>query len=282
MHHLAVKMKNGLSRCWQWVVLAVYAVVVITVMCFHEPWFDEAQSWLIARDCSWHDLLLVRPHYEGHPPLWWLLLAIPARLGVPYEWGIKSIQLVTAVFFVWLLVFRSGLPKVLRIILPFTYFVCYQDGVTSRPYVLMFSAMLLAGLSWRERDNHPWRLVGSLVLLCLCSSYGVAIAGGIAMVWVWHVWRKYGIRGVIMGSKPRLVGWLVLLAVGLGIIALVWPKPNTYTSGLDMLVDFPLPSAWQMVLRFWFCLPSEMMFTSVFADIMLSFVSAYVDRKSVV
>ena len=43
MHHLAVKMKNGLSRCWQWVVLAVYVVVVITVMCFHEPWFDEAQ-----------------------------------------------------------------------------------------------------------------------------------------------------------------------------------------------------------------------------------------------
>lgn len=91
MHHLAVKMKNGLSRCWQWVVLAVHVVVVITVMCFHEPWFDGAQSWLMARDCSWHDLLLVRPHYEGHPPLWWLLLAIPARLGVPYEWGIKSI-----------------------------------------------------------------------------------------------------------------------------------------------------------------------------------------------
>lgn len=82
----------------------MYAVVVIVVMCFHEPWFDEAQSWLIARDCSWHDLLLVRPHYEGHPPLWWLLLAIPARLGVPYEWGIKSIQLVTAVFFVWVAV----------------------------------------------------------------------------------------------------------------------------------------------------------------------------------
>ena len=255
-------------------VLVVYLAVVITVMCFHEPWFDEAQSWLIARDCSWHDLLLVRPHYEGHPPLWWLLLAIPARLGVPYEWGIKSIQLVTAVFFVWLLVFRSGLPKVLRIILPFSYFVCYQYGVTSRPYALMLSAMLLAGLSWHERDNHPWRLVGSLVLLCLCSSYGVAIAGGIAMVWVWRVWCRHGIRGVVLESKPRMAGWLVLLAVGLGIAALVWPRPNMYDSGLDMLVDFPLPTAWQMVLRFWFCLPSEMMFTSVFSDAMMSFISA--------
>ncbi|PKU90397.1 ABC superfamily ATP binding cassette transporter permease protein [Bifidobacterium thermophilum] len=254
-------------------VLTAYIAVVITVMCFHEPWFDEAQSWLMARDCSWHDLLLVRPHYEGHPPFWWLLLAIPARLGVPYEWGIKSIQLMTAVFFVWLLIFRSGLPKVLRIILPFTYFVCFQDGVTSRPYALMHAAMLLAGLSWRERDDHPWRLIGSLVLLCLCSSYGVVLAGSITMVWVWRVWRQHGIRGVLMGSKPRLAGWLVLLAVGLGITALVWPRPNTYDSGLDLLVDSPLPSTWQMVLRFWLCLPSEMMFTSVFSDVMMCFAS---------
>ena len=255
-------------------VLTAYTAVVITVMCFHEPWFDEAQAWLIARDCSWHDLLLVRPHYEGHPPFWWLLLAIPARLGVPYEWGLKGVQLITAVFLVWLLVFRSGLPEVLRIILPFTYFVCYQDGVTSRPYALMMAAMVLTGMSWRNRDDHPWRLIGSLILLCLCSAYGVALAGGVALAWLWRVLRSRGVRDGVLGQKPRLAGWLVLLAVGLGIVALIWPKPNTYDSGLDLLVDSPLPSVWQMVLRFWLCLPSETMFTSVFSDSMLSFVSA--------
>lgn len=256
-------------------VLTAYIAVVITVMCFHEPWFDEAQSWLMARDCSWHDLLLVRPHYEGHPPFWWLLLAIPARLGVPYEWGMKGVQLITAVFLVWLLVFRSGLPEVLRIILPFTYFVCYQYGVTSRPYALMLAAMVLTGISWRNRDDHPWRLIGSLILLCLCSAYGVALAGGITMVWAWRVWRQRGIRGVMMDSKPRLAGWLVLLAVAIGIITLILPKPNMYDSGLKLLTDSPLPSTWQMVLRFWFCLPSEMMFTSVFTDTLLSSVTAF-------
>lgn len=275
MHRLTVSMRNVLSRWWQWIVIAVYTAIVVVVMCFHEPWFDEAQAWLIARDCSWHDLLLVRPHYEGHPPLWWLLLAIPARLGVPYEWGMKGVQLITAVFLVWLLVFRSGLPKVLRIILPFTYFVCYQYGVTSRPYALMLAAMVLTGISWRNRDDHPWRLIGSLILLCLCSAYGVTLAGGITMVWVWRVWRQRGIRGVMMDSKPRLAGWLVLLAVAIGIITLILPKPNMYDSGLKLLTDSLLPSTWQMVLRFWFCLPSEMMFTSVFTDTLLSSVTAF-------
>ena len=57
------------------IVLAAYVIVVGTVMCFHEPWFDEAQAWLIARDCSWWEMILERPHYEGHPPLWWMMLA---------------------------------------------------------------------------------------------------------------------------------------------------------------------------------------------------------------
>lgn len=52
------------------IALAAYVIVVATVMCFHEPWFDEAQAWLIARDCSWREMILERPHYEGHPPLW--------------------------------------------------------------------------------------------------------------------------------------------------------------------------------------------------------------------
>ena len=67
-----------LRRHYRVVVFAVYLAVVIVTMAFHEPWFDEAQSWLIASDCPYRDLLLVRPHYEGHPPLWWLLLSIPA------------------------------------------------------------------------------------------------------------------------------------------------------------------------------------------------------------
>ena len=67
-----------LRRHYRVVVFAVYLAVVIVTMAFHEPWFDEAQSWLIARDCPYRDLLLVRPHYEGYLPLWWLLLSIPA------------------------------------------------------------------------------------------------------------------------------------------------------------------------------------------------------------
>jgi len=43
-------------------------------MYFHEPWFDEVQAWMIARCATIKELLTVIPHYEGHPPLWHMIL----------------------------------------------------------------------------------------------------------------------------------------------------------------------------------------------------------------
>lgn len=107
-----------LRRHYRVVVFAVYLAVVIVTMAFHEPWFDEAQSWLIARDCLYRDLLLVRPHYEGHPPLWWLLQSIPAKLCVPYERGLKGVELVCSALMCGLLVFRAPLPRLAVALLP--------------------------------------------------------------------------------------------------------------------------------------------------------------------
>ena len=53
-------------------VLPLYAILLAVVLWKHEPWADEAQAWLIARDCSGVELLFQRLRYEGHPGLWYL------------------------------------------------------------------------------------------------------------------------------------------------------------------------------------------------------------------
>lgn len=193
------------------IVLAAYVIVVGTVMCFHEPWFDEAQAWLIARDCSWREMILERPHYEGHPPLWWMMLAAPAKLGVPYEIGLKSINLACATLMIWLLEFKTKLPEPFKVILPFSYFLCYQYGVTSRPYALMVAAMLLVAINWKTRDEKPWREVLSMMLLCLTSSYGLVIAGMFAANWVVRFVRQ---EHSLIRNRQRFAALLALLAAG--------------------------------------------------------------------
>ena len=45
-----------------------------------------------------------------------------AKLGVPYEMGLKTINLTCAALMIWLLEFKTKLPEVLKGILPFSYF----------------------------------------------------------------------------------------------------------------------------------------------------------------
>ena len=51
----------------------------------HAYEYDEAQSWLIVRDCTIPHILGHVLRYEGHPSLWYLTIAIPAKLHFPYE-----------------------------------------------------------------------------------------------------------------------------------------------------------------------------------------------------
>ena len=63
------------------IILILYASAVLVIMYFHEPWFDEAQAWLIAQDASLVELLTSITHYEGHPPIWFLALMPFAKLA---------------------------------------------------------------------------------------------------------------------------------------------------------------------------------------------------------
>ena len=124
-----IKKITGKITLWKPSVYVPYAVYIVflllffTVSCFHEPWLDEAQAWLIARDASYHDIIFTLPHYEGHPPLWWLILSIPAKLNMPYEMSLTIVSMVISAVSVYLIIFKSPFCAAFRLTLPFTFFI---------------------------------------------------------------------------------------------------------------------------------------------------------------
>ena len=180
------------GRRAEWAALILFALSNLLISCYHEPWFDEAQAWQIAKCASLREILFVLPHYEGHPPLWHLLLVVPARLGVPFELGLKSVGFVISTTTAALLLFRSKMPRPARLLLPFSYFFFYQYGVIIRPYSLALLVLLLLGMAFEDRNTKPWRFTGLLALLCLSSAYGIVLAGGIALCKRPFIyWMKY-------------------------------------------------------------------------------------------
>lgn len=259
----------------------LYIAIIAIVMCFHEPWFDEAQSWLIARDSSLTDIISVRTHYEGHPPFWNLLLAIAAKNSVPYEFGIKGIQLVCASLLGAWLIFKSpfkSASSLATFLIPFTYFACFQYGVTSRPYALLCLSLLVAAHYWNSADSKTssaWKLAISLMFMCLLSVYGIAFAAGFTIAWIWRVFSKninktlnfsdilHAIKATIASNLARLISWGLIAIFGAANLALAWPAKNAFATRATIDGNSTIAKCFAFI----FVMPSESMFTSFYGDI---------------
>lgn len=184
---------------------------------FHEPWFDEAQAWQIARCATLKEILFTIPHYEGHPQLWHLLLMPFARAGAPFELTIFLVNAAFCVSAVGLILWKSPFPKIVRCWIPFTFFYFYQYGVLSRPYSMMMLAFCFAALAYPKRDQKPVWYILALSFLCMTSAYGVVIAGGLCLVWVFEILKEYRCtrawRKVVSDKRPYALCGILILAV---------------------------------------------------------------------
>lgn len=214
----------------EYAVLVIYTIAHLCMAIFHEPFFDEAEAWQIAKCVSLKTLLFETTHYEGHPPLWHLLLMPLAKAGAPYEVSLTLVSLVFMGAAVFLILWYAPFPRIVRLLLPFTYFYFYQYGVISRVYCLMTLEFVLLAMVYRVRNDKPGRYVAVLMLLCVTSAYGVVIAGGLALVWLWEIWDRKGIRGLAgRYGRDRRIWWLgALLAVAVCAILQIMPRRDTY------------------------------------------------------
>jgi hypothetical protein len=230
-------------------ILLAYAAALILVMVHHEPWFDEAQSWLIARDATVWDLVSNITHYEGHPPIWHLLLMPLAKNHVPFEWGVKSVNFIFAVASMGVLVFKSPFPRLIRFTLPFSYFLFYQYGVISRPYSLMMLGFMLAAWFYKSRNSRPYRFTAALTLLCCSSAYGIVIVFGICLIWLYENIAPLSNDSLQAFMRSKILySLLFLLLLNVLFLSMIYPYPNTFGTQIVQKNPFILRLAYMLFI----------------------------------
>jgi len=178
-----------LEASWMHGVLAAYVGLVGVMLFFHEPWRDEAQAWLLARDASLWSLLTEYLRYEGSPGLWHLILILPAKAGMPYV-TLNVITAAAGIFAAYLILYHSPFPPVLKAILPFTYYLFYQYVVVARSYALIAPLLFLLALVWPKKTTRVYLFTFLLVLLANTSPHGALIAGSLMALHVLDVVRS--------------------------------------------------------------------------------------------
>lgn len=225
------------------IILLIYIISISFISFFHEPWGDEAQAWVIARDCTVKELLFEIGHLEGHPPLWWLYLAIFAKTGFPYELGLKLAAIIINSISAHLIIYKAPFPKIINYSIPFTYFLFYQYGVISRCYSFLILGFVLCAIYYNTKNYTPFKLVFSLSLLCMSGAYGLIISFGIAIIWVWDIFspilshscshNNIKFSKIIRDNTKQLLALLTLLIVALFILINIIPYENTSGTYLE-------------------------------------------------
>ena len=209
-------------------IFGLYSLLLGWLTAKHEPWADEAQSWLLARDLSLPSLFLNHLHYEGTPGLWHLFLWILCRLHVSYglmHWISAGVALAG----VWVFLRFSPFPTILRATIPFTCFILYQYAVIARSYVAIpIFVFCVAALFGKPIQN---LITLSLLLGFLgnLSAPGFALSVGFTLTLSIRVWQQKKAHSADFGFRRIAISIVILSSLWTIAIVTAWPAAdNSY------------------------------------------------------
>lgn len=166
------------KKYYKFIILVTFVILSIIIGIKHEPWADEAQAWLIARDTTMHSLFFKYLHSEGHPALWYVVLKIFQLFGLKFKY-LYIVPIIFSSIGVYVFVFKSNFPWYIKCLFPFTFFIFYQYTIVARSYCLIFPLVSILATLWKDRYKKIGLFTLILILLINCETHTYLFAGSI-------------------------------------------------------------------------------------------------------
>lgn len=243
-----------------WLIFGVYMVMAVYSLSYHEMWADELHSWNIAKGSTTFTNLIYNTRFEGHPPLWLVLLWGIARFTHNPIY-VQVAQVAIAVLVVFLLLFYSRLPLLSKALIPFGYFFLFEYGVLSRNYTLgvLFGFLICIIL----KRAFKYKLFVYYTLLFLMSNVhllAMLLAGSLHLFFVLLVAEKGNnkwqvIRHILPGMLVFLpaIGFIAAPSGSGATISLLISKSSVSQLAIALQAPLrafiPIPAWW--IYNFW-------------------------------
>ncbi|MFB3040518.1 MAG: hypothetical protein ACE1ZS_01770 [Candidatus Poribacteria bacterium] len=226
LERVKITMRNLANVKEYWflcLVLFIYTFLIFVVISRHEPWADEAQAWLLARDSGFVELLFKNLRYDGHPGLWYLILMLPSKL-LPYR-AISFLSGIIAIVGILIFLCDSPFPKIIRILFPFSYFLFYQYGVIARSYVLLPLLLFLIASIYHAKTEKIYTFTVLLCLLAYTSVFSSLIALSLMLIHLIDLikTKTHLNREVIAKQVKAYAAFAIMIAL---IAIQLWPPED--------------------------------------------------------
>jgi hypothetical protein len=211
---------------WLLVVLfAAYAVATLVLTLHHEPWRDEADSWLVARDLPLPDVLSWTQH-SGTPFLWYTLLLPFARAGFPFATQ-SMLHLVIVLAAAAVFLAQAPFSITTKALFLFSFYPLYEYGAIARNYAL--AILLTFGLLalHRRREQHLVAYALLVALLPNANAHSIGIAAPMILLFAIEVvtrrrseLRYWGALAIMCGGM--LLSFVQLRSAAQHVISAPW------------------------------------------------------------
>lgn len=197
-------------------VMLVYSILASIVVFTHEPYRDEAQAWLIARDTNIFEMFSLSK-YEGSPMLWHCLVNILTTLGLPYI-SINIMHLVLNLITIYLFNKYAPFNKYIKIAITFSHMMLYQYLAFARSYILVPLILFLIAIIYEKRHEKTVLYCMLLLLLQNVCLYSIPIA---IVLFITYIIEKAKLKKC--NSKNIILFSLIALSMILSLILLINP-----------------------------------------------------------
>lgn len=147
-----------------WVCITIWIIITLIRLFNHQPWFDEANAWIIAQKAHFSQLFLL-PKIEGHPFIWYLILMPFAKLNLAYPYSLLIINWLFcfgAVFLIWKYSPFNNFLKA-SISFSFPFFVLFP--IVARCYAISIFLFFILAALFKKKSKHPIVYAG-LIFIC--------------------------------------------------------------------------------------------------------------------
>ena len=216
------------------VVLVMFIAGTLYAGLHHEPWRDEADAWLAARDLPLAQMVPAWTAHAGTPALWYFALKVLVLLRLPY-----LAETMTSLLFIWVagatLLLAAPLTRLTKILLLASYFFAYEYAVIARSYSLAILLIFLATTFYKSREAHPTRFAVTVALLFNTNVHGAIIAGLLLIIST----IRSRVANAIMIAGALLAFWQLHLPAGeSNPLAMHGLQMNALTALRDVFLPF--------------------------------------------
>ena len=216
--------QNVFANVLKYLFFIFYIVFIIIGIYHHEPWRDEGQAWLIARDLSLLDILF-QTGIEGHPFLFFFI--IKPFTALPFYPTLHIINALFMIIAVYFIIFKSKKYNLLLLFfIIFNYIVMYEYPIVARNYGLSFMLFVLMIYFYENRYTKTTRYVLSIGLLLNTTVVGTSIGVIESFFFLYKIFSKNNNTFIKKKLKDIIILYLFLLAILFQILIMAYKRSN--------------------------------------------------------